>query len=119
MTNNEVDYSIPMIGTVIDFNIKNRQLAVYIPKLMQALSPMSYIWIDARNYDEPLPDVDSKVLINFIDGDPKSPVWEKFNYLDQNKIINDEKNKKLFTLIYKGKTITVKENDVINLDEIK
>ena len=115
------------IATVMKNNKTTRELAVYIPKLMSALSgenildytiitntnshipptksyssgtvhKVNYIWARAWDMDTPLPEPKSKVEIIFLDGNFQTPYWRKFNVNKDYSIIPEERYPTLVTL---------------------
>ena len=82
------------IGIVKDYNLETRKVAVYLPKLMPAISEYSikttqatnltnsgvgevnysdnvttipYIWVSLMNWDDKMPDKESTVAVYFLD----------------------------------------------------
>lgn len=106
------------IGIVKAYDKISREVAVYIPKLMPAISEddiekdiltdnglsdinevfydkqthiSNLLWVRAYDTDEPLPEIGSKVLVEFFESDPKLGYWEKFNMNDDYSVIESEK----------------------------
>ena len=126
------------IGTVKKYNIKTRELDVFIPKLMpqiaegrptikiktnlsnqnlithnSSVSIASTITVRAYDMSEPLPDIGSKVRINFLEGNFYYGFWRKFNVNEDYKVIYREKYPKQFTLQVGDKQVEVDQDDKI------
>ena len=115
------------IGTVLKVDRENRRVGVFIPKLMAtmydseaqdynyatnngiALNNLStaisntvekknYLWIKPRERSNGLPDVGSKVLVKFLDGNPRLGYYCVWNINGDYKIIEEEKYPELFNL---------------------
>lgn len=134
------------IGTVKAYNEKTRELEVFIPKLMPAISevgemqtsPTNYsaakinnlkfnstvnfsptFTVKARDMDAKLPDIGSKVRIFFLDENLELGFWYKFNPNGDYKIIEKEKYDDLYYLTINNSTTLVRsyDNVKINLPE--
>lgn len=145
MAENNNTFEGIFIGIVCDYDKQLRTLEVFVPKLMPAVpkgrktvstktnlgnsnikinfnknvKTCSSITAYARNVDDPLPDVNSRVFLIFLENDPKKCYWEQWNSNNDYTIIESERYKKLFSLIINGKPIDIKESDkvIINLPE--
>jgi hypothetical protein len=130
------------VGTVIKIDKETRRTAVYIPRLMPAISAGSEfqlktpttdnfnitgteyndlitiknsIWTKAWNYNFKMPEIGSKVLVYFIDGNPKSGYWQAFNPDNQYQVIADEQYDSLYTLNIDGNTVNINNSDILNI----
>lgn len=126
------------IGTVKNYNRTTRELDVFIPKLMpqiadgrqtikiktnlsnqnlithnSSVSIASTITVRAYDMSEPLPDIGSKVRINFLEGNFYYGFWRKFNVNEDYKVIYREKYPKQFTLQVGDKQVEVDQDDKI------
>lgn len=130
------------VGTVLRIDRDSRRLGVYIPKLMPTMSegsvtsytlPMNsglsvgefdtnvsdtvtkinYIMAKPEDWDNPLPDIGSKVMVYFIDDAPSQAIWHPFNPNGDNSVIAEERYPKSFTLTIGGKSIDVDKSDSI------
>lgn len=124
------------ICTVIENDPQTRRLAVYIPKLMPVISEDKFeattltnygqtlnipydnniqirnsIWVNARDYNEPLPKPGSKVYVRFIEDDPTMGIWEKFNQNNDYEVIDAEKYKYLYTATIRENSFKINEAD--------
>ena len=130
------------IGIVKGYDLDTRRVAVYLPKLMPAISEFTevtkqttnisnyviedieyqqsidttpFIWVSLMNSDDPMPDVDSRVGVYFIDSQITKGVCFKFNKNNYYNVVPQERHKPIFTLnlngqkhiFYDGDTITI------------
>lgn len=130
------------IGIVKDYDLDTRKVAVYLPKLMPAISEFTevtkqttnisnyviddieyqqsvdstpFIWVSLMNSDDPMPDVNSRVGVYFIDSQITKGVCFKFNKNNYYSVVPQERHKPIFTLnlngqkhiFYDGDTITI------------
>lgn len=120
-------YDGKFIGTVIKVDKENRRAGVFIPKLMETMysadaqeyryatnnglqlsnintaisnviEKKNYIWIKARDIAEPLPDIGSKVLIEFVDNNPRLGYYRPWGPNGDYKVIEEEKYPEVFKL---------------------
>lgn len=129
------------IGSVKSYNENTRELGVFIPKLMPSIAEekkeiqlmtnygnknitipyntniktKSYIWVRARDTREKLPDIGSKVLIRFLEGNPNNGFWETFNPNNDYTIIENERYSKLFNVKINNKQISLSEDDLLEI----
>lgn len=130
------------VGTVYGYNKLTREVEVYIPKLMpgipegqpekEIVTDTSHMDIDinyrtklktastitakAKNRNDPMPDIGSKVMIFFIDENILYPIWESMNYANEYKVIDEEKYKKLYKLKIGEFETDVYEDDIITIN---
>lgn len=143
LENNDYDLSFTFIGTVLGYDVKERTLDVYLPKLMPALPSgkirnaqfqTSNLNINGYNEYKPtvtgrntikaypaaakakLPAVNSKVAIFFIDANPKRPIWYAFDPFNDLEVIEEEKYSKLFKIGVNGSPIQISEEDQVNFE---
>lgn len=132
------------VATVRGIDAVNRTCNVFIPKLMmtlpdsefisheyplftdkivdaenlkisKSLTKINYFKVFAKDQDEPMPAVNSRVIVYFIDGDPKQGYWTKFNPDGNYKVIDSEKYKKCSSLQIGDKKIDINEEDNIQI----
>lgn len=141
MIEKNVGFSGYLVGTVKKIDKKSRKVAVFLPKMMPAIpetgskqvitnygntsikvnyrnymTSVDYIWTEARNTDEPMPEVGSKVLVWFLENSPWAGYWEKFNALGDYSVIPEERYKSLFTVKIGDKTIKLSEADELKIN---
>lgn len=134
------------IGTVTEINVTTREVAVYLPKLMPAIpfggqvvttktnlsnsklnisynsniSTTSQFWVKSENSDEPMPNIGSKVVVYFLENNPRFGFWKKFKP-DANaySVIDSEKYPKLARLSINNIITDIMSDDevVIELGE--
>lgn len=132
------------VATVRGIDVVNRTCNVFIPKLMmtlpdsefisheyplftdkivdaenlkisKSLTKINYFKVFAKDQDEPMPAVNSRVIVYFIDGDPKQGYWTKFNPDGNYEVIDSEKYKKCSSLQIGDKKIDINEEDNIQI----
>lgn len=137
-----VNFSGKFIGTVKSYNTQTREVLVYIPKLMPGISETQNIititnygnsslnrigynknitfsngiWLLPKNADDKLPNIGSKVMVQFLENNPSMGYWEKFNQNNDYSIIDSEKYDKLHTLTINGVTSEIYEDDDIEIN---
>ena len=144
METNTIDLSKYYVGTVMNYNITSRELAVYIPELMPALSSVKYeeynvptnngitlenssgitlsvkksnaLWIKAENINIQLPDVGSNVIVYFIENNPTLAFWRPFYINKTSKIIASEQYPKSFKLFINNQSFDVNKDDNIQIN---
>lgn len=143
LENNNYDLSFVFIGTVLGYDVKERTLDVYLPKLMPSLPSgkirnvqfqTSSLNITGYNEYKPtitarntikayphsakskIPAINSKVVVYFIDANPKRPIWTIFDPFNSLDIIDEEKYSKLFNININGTPIEISEEDSINFE---
>jgi len=133
------------IGTVHSYNISTRELEVFIPKLMpmvpegqpditvmtnlgnniknredlkysNRITTTSTFTVRAKRADVPLPDIGSKVLIYFIEGDIDLGIWEPLNVNFDYNVIEEEKYPRLFNFKIGGHQVQVNTDDLVNIE---
>jgi hypothetical protein len=141
--NNNFNFTGYFVGEVLDFDRQSRRVSVYMPKLMPGIggdsqfssqtqtssnpnvSGLNYgqtvrvrnsMWVEPYDFEEPLPALGSKVLVFFIDGNPKSGYWDRFNPNNDYQVIDEEKYPNLFTLRFSGSTVPLRKDDVLAID---
>lgn len=127
------------IGTVVGYDLVDRTVDVFIPKLMPMIPEnrkstntitnlgnlsvnikynpnitlKSSIKVKPLKADEPMPDIGSKVLIYFLDNSIHQGIWEKFNVNNDYQIIEDEKYPEYFKIAVNNYYLTVNKDDKI------
>lgn len=127
------------IGVVKAYNTTTRELDVYIPKLMPAIPEdreateistnlamipdnigikyntniklVSTVKIPAKDMDQEIPKVGSRVIIEFLDGNPQKGYWSKWNYNNDYEIIDEEKYPKYFSIKLGDKELDINKED--------
>ena len=135
--------SLNIVGIVKAYNESTREVAVFIPKFMPIvpedrqdidemtnygnnnitstldyntqITKTSYIWAMAKNADEKLPKVGSRVLLTFMEGNIDSLYWEPFNPNGDYEVIDNEKYDKLISLKVGEKQKDISEEDSIKI----
>jgi hypothetical protein len=140
---NSFNFDDTVVGVVLDIDKDTRRVAVHIPKIMPAISeytPYSRVvgtsngtrvigtefnstvkirnsmWVNPQRYDEPLPKIGSKVIIWFLDENPKNAYWLPFNPNGSYERIDEEKFKKLFNLQIVNRDIPIFEEDAVTIN---
>lgn len=140
---NKVSFDENVIGTVLEINKENRNIAVYIPKFMPGIVSGSAqsqsirtsnnliitgienesqvtirnsIWVQPEDFREPLPKIGSKVHIWIIDGNPKTTYWSAFNPNNNYEVLDEEKYNELFTLGVGDQSVQILEQDNVILE---
>lgn len=144
METNTIDLSKYYIGTVMQYNRSNRQLAVYIPELMPTLASVKYetytvptnnglqlsnnngvtlsinksnaLWVKAENNTEPLPDIGSNVIVYFLENNPTLAYRHPFYINNSSKIIEAERYPQHFTLAINNQKFAVNQDDTIQIN---
>jgi hypothetical protein len=143
--NKVLDFEEYFVGTVVDYNQKTRMVSAFIPKIMPGIANgrgfsstvatttgttkitgltdynsvitlRNSLWLKPLDWNEPLPKPGSKVLIYFIDGNPKLGFWIPFNPNNDYTVIDQEKYKNLFRLNIQDKMINVTDSDIIQIN---
>jgi hypothetical protein len=141
--NNNPNFSGYFIADVLEVDRSERRVSVYIPKFMPGMpggsqisssiitttnpniTGLNYnttikvrnsIWVYPWNFDDPLPKVGSKVAVFFMDGNPKTGYWEKFNPNNNYEVIDDERYPKLLDLNFSGSSVTVNTDDNLTIE---
>lgn len=148
LINNSIDIDESVIGTVLGYNLDSREIYVTIPKYMMGLNSTelhnnkislnksniqninnlnlsdyinktNYIIVKPKNYSDPIPEVGSHVIINFIENNIQNAVYEKFNPNNDYQVIESERYPKYFNLSVGDKKAEVKDSDtiIINVPE--
>lgn len=130
------------IGTVVGYDKLTREVDVFIPKLMPAvpdgqkdmetktnfgnnsinikyndnITISSSIRLRSKDKDAPIPDIGSKVGVEFLEGSFRFGFWEKFNPNGDFNIIEEEKYKHLFKLKIGGKEFELEEEDLVEIE---
>lgn len=130
------------IGIVYGYNIIDRTLDVFIPKLMPAIpenrrdissmtnmgnrtidiqynhdiTTASTITVMATDIDEPLPKIGSRVFIEFLDGNPNMGYWRKWNSKGDYEVIDEEKYSKLFNVKIGDKEFKIDNDDELIIE---
>jgi hypothetical protein len=143
ITNNSFDFDNTVIGIVLEIDRAERRVAVYIPKMMPALSEYeaysrvvntsngaqivgtefnstvkirNSFWVSSQRYDEPLPKVGSKVIVIFLDDNPRNAYWLPFNPNGAYERIEEEKYKQLFNFNFLNRNINISEEDSLTVN---
>lgn len=137
------EFSGNFIGIVKSYNKDTRELDVFVPKLMPGIKedsnevslmtnlgqlvsnfPIKYnphvkiastIRARAKDTEDALPTVGSRVLVKFLDNNPMWPYWEKWNINNDFEVIDEEKYPYYFSLTLNGKSIDVDNSDKIEI----
>lgn len=141
---NEFDFSGSFIGIVYSSNTKTREVSVFVPKLMPMIpegrenvttktnvgsisseyTPIynenivmsSVIVAKAEDYTAPIPKNGSRVLIEFLEGNPLYPYWSEWNYNGDYEIIDEEKYPEYFQLVIGEHRISVLKDDIVTIE---
>ena len=141
--NNDINFMGYMIGDVLNVEKDTRRVSAYIPKLMPGIggdsqfsseTPTSSnprisglgfsdtvkvrnsMWLDPYDFSEPLPAIGSKVLVFFVDGNPKTGFWDKFNPTNDYSVVDEERYPKLLDLRFAGGSVAVNSEDTLTID---
>ena len=143
LQNNSFSFNGFFVGDVLEIERETRRVAVYMPKLMPGIGGDSQIsssvstasgtgvtglnfsetvrvrnsvWVKPYDFDEALPSVGSKVIVFFIDGNPKLGYWDKFNPDADYQVIDEDKYPGLLTLRFAGSSVPVNKDDQLTID---
>src|SRR5574344_2759343 len=132
------------IGTVIKVDKDNRRVGVYIPKLMpgmysgdeqsytvptnngldvpafdtminSTINKINYMWVKPLRYEDPLPNVGSKIYIEFLDNNITQGFFKEFNPNNDYTVIEEEKHKKLLSFGINNNMTDIKDDDSLNI----
>lgn len=135
--------SLYIVGIVKKYNTATREVAVFIPKFMpivpenrediqemtnygnntlnssiqysSKVTKSSYIWAMAKNVDEKMPKIGSKVLLTFMEGDIESLYWEPFNPNGDYQVLDDEKYDNLISFQLGNLSTQLSEEDSLRV----
>jgi hypothetical protein len=140
--NNSSNFFGYFIGEVLEIDRTTRRLSVYISKFMtgiagdqqvstsiqtttvQNIEGVNYntsirirnsMWVLPWDYNEPLPKIGSKVIVFFIEGNPKLGFWDRFNPNNNYEVIDEERYPKLIGLTIGDKELIVNSEDTLNI----
>ena len=74
------------------------QLSNINTAISNVIEKKNYIWIKALNITDPLPDIGSKVLIEFVDNNPRLGYYRPWGPNGDYKVIEEEKYPEVFKL---------------------
>jgi hypothetical protein len=141
--NNNPSFTGYFIADVLEVDRSERKVSVYIPKFMPGMpggqqvsssvttttnpniTGLNYnttikirnsMWVYPWNFDDPLPKIGSKVSVFFIDGNPKTGYWQKFNPNNNYEVIDEERYPKLFNLDFSGSLVSINTEDNLTIE---
>lgn len=141
--NNSFNFTGYFIGEVLEVEQQSRRVSAYLPKLMpgiggdiaissdtqttsnpnisglafgQTVRIRNSMWLEPHDFDEPLPAVGSKILVFFVDANPKTGYWDKFNPNNDYEVIDAERYPKLMDLRFAGSSLRVNTEDTVTID---
>jgi hypothetical protein len=142
LENNNINFMGYFVGEVLEIEQPTRKLSVYFPKLMPGIGGvegvsssvqtttnpnvggLSYsetlrvrnsIWVSPYDFSQPLPSIGSKVLVFFVDGNPKQGFWDKFNPNNSYSVIDEERFPNLFTMRVANSDVRVNSEDSVSI----
>jgi hypothetical protein len=141
--NNSFSFMGYFVGDVLEVDQTSRRVAAYLPKLMpgiggenqlsssiptseggsveglnfsQTVRVRNSMWLKPYDFDEPLPAVGSKVLVFFVDANPKMGYWDKFNPDSDYKVAEGEKYPRLISMSVAKSSFQVNSEDSVIID---
>lgn len=137
-----MDLNQYFIGTVVGYDVNTREVDVFIPKLMPAIpdgqkdrtsltnlgnpninikynkniTMSSSIKLKPYDMDSPLPEINSKVMVFFLEGQLRWGYWSKFNPNGDYEVIESEKYEELYKLQIGDKEVLIKSDDKVEIE---
>ena len=93
-------------------NLGNTTISVKYNKNVKTKSTFT---VRATDTEESLPNVGSKVLVWFLEGNIRYAFWKKFNVKGDYEVIDEEKYPRVFYITVNGQQFEVNEDDKIEL----